>query len=161
MAHSRQYTQTESMRATQPHDYPSRQFPQHPLMAKRSMEPTACNEFSQAAFLRGTDSPPSLSLTAESPEKTTEKKLVNVVSTQKKKLAVAPLPELNFRCLDCKKSHKGNFLQYTNSESFGNCAICGCFQNLTAAQLAQKMGYGADPQKQQHAVVQGLRSSNQ
>jgi hypothetical protein len=42
---------------------------------------SACNDFSQAAFLRGTDSPPSLSLTAESPEKTTEKKLVNVIST--------------------------------------------------------------------------------
>jgi len=71
------------------------------------------------------------------------------------------MPELNFRCSDCKNSHKGNFLQYTNSSSFGNCAICGCFQNLTAAQLAQKMGYGTDLQKQQYAVVQGLRSSNQ
>ena len=108
-----------------------RQFQQQSLMGKRGMEPaavSACHEFSQAAFLRGTDSPPSLSLTAESPEKTTEKKLMNVTSTQKKKLAGAQLPELNFRCSDCKKSQKGsNFLQYSNSVSFGNCAACGCF----------------------------------
>ena len=54
-------------------------------MAKRGMEPAAVSafhEFSQAAFLRGTDSPPSLSLTAETPDKTTEKKLtINVAST--------------------------------------------------------------------------------
>ena len=99
-------------------------------MPKRGMEAaaaSACHEFGGAAFLRGTDSPPSLSLTAESPEKTTEKKLVNVASTQKKKLAGLPLPELNFRCSDCKKNYKGNFLQYTSSSSFGNCAACGCF----------------------------------
>ena len=115
-----------------PQEY--RQYQHQPLTGKaRGAEHaavSACHEFSQAAFLRGTDSPPSLSLTAESPEKTTEKKLVNVVSTQKK---VVPPPELNFRCSDCKKSHKGNFLPYTNSVSFGNCATCGSFQNLTAA----------------------------
>ena len=133
-------------------------------MGRRGLEPIsqigAFNEFSQAAFLRGTDSPPSLSLTAESPERTTEKKIGTVISANKKKTA-GPPPELNFRCPDCKKSSKGNFLYYTNSASYGNCASCGSFQNLTAAQLALKMGYGEGVLNSQKSIVSGLRTQGQ
>ena len=101
-----------------------------------------------------------MSLTAESPERTTEKKIGTVISANNKKTPV-PAPELNFRCPDCRKPCKGNFLFYTNSASYGNCARCGSFQNLTAAQLALKMGYGEGVLNSQKSIVSGLRTQGQ
>ena len=87
-------------------------------------------------FLKGTDSPPSLSLTA-SPDKTTEKKLTNLVSLQEVKKAgfKQPTQQINFICGGCDRKHQDSFLPYTYDANFGNCEQCGNFQNLTALRL--------------------------
>jgi hypothetical protein len=87
------------------------------------------------------DSPPSCSLTA-SPERTTEKKLVNITSAgDKTKMAVSrhsrPV-SLNFPCVDCNAMHKDSFIAYRADPELGNCEFCGTFYNLKAARLATK-----------------------
>jgi hypothetical protein len=89
-----------------------------------------------------TDSPPSCSLTA-SPEKTTEKKLVNITSARDKTKMAASRAQarpvsLNFACADCSAMHKDSFIPYRSDPDLGNCELCGTFYNLKAARLAAK-----------------------
>ena len=90
----------------------------------------------QHSFAKGSDSPPSVSLTA-SPVKTTEKKLVNLSLAAKSKI-LAPEPKTFFECLECDKRcqdcqcREACFLQYKHNSDIGNCSACGAFQDRTA-----------------------------
>ena len=114
------------------------------------------------ACAKGTDSPPSLSLTA-SPEKTTEKKLANLSFAQKQKTANShgkpQRAPLNFRCSDCGQEHAAHFLPYEAEPAFGNCTNCGQFRDLTAILQAHRSGY-AEATLRQH-LVEGIRPRDQ
>jgi len=88
-----------------------------------------------------TESPPSCSLTA-SPERTTEKKLVNITTARDKtKMAASRQSRpvsLNFACSECKAMHKNSFITYQSDSDLGNCELCGTFYNLKAVRLAGK-----------------------
>jgi hypothetical protein len=88
-----------------------------------------------------TESPPSCSLTT-SPERTTEKKLVNISSARDKTKMAASRQgrhvNLNFACSDCNAMHKDSFIAYQTDLDLGNCELCGTFYNLKAARHAGK-----------------------
>ena len=109
-------------------------------------------------YSKGTDSPPSLSLTA-SPEKTTEKKLINLsLATKSKNAGAEQLSKrapLAFKCHECD-DRAAEFLRYTKTPEFGNCSACGAFQDQTAILRAYKSGYH-DGALREH-LVEGVRT---
>ena len=127
-------TQTEMNRESFSQDKPHNKIGRQ---AKQDQNPT----LGKGSYVKGADSPPSASLTA-SPDKTTEKKLVNLTLAASKqaknggngvveKPAVVKRVKIPFKCQECT-DRTSFFLKYEFSSDFGSCSACGSFQDHTA-----------------------------